>query len=121
LKGGINAEKHGCPAGIGSAGIVGGLFALCAQNWKTFVAIFRRKEKITTSTRRKIMGQIFNVTEITIGYHPSGYRIDKTASPLNRYTRRRIMEDGMWVECTPVCFDSMPPEGWVKSKKFDWN
>jgi hypothetical protein len=28
--------RVGCPVGAGSAGLVGGFFALCMQNWKTF-------------------------------------------------------------------------------------
>jgi hypothetical protein len=32
------------------------------------------------------MDQAFKATEITIGFHQDGYRIDKTASPMNRYT-----------------------------------
>lgn len=60
-------------------------------------------------------------SEIEIGYHPQGYRIDKTTSPLNRYTRWTVSTDGiLWTDPKPVCFDSMPLEGWLKVKKFEW-
>lgn len=29
----------------------------------------------------------FDATEIDVGFHPGGYRIDKTAAPMNRYTK----------------------------------
>jgi len=65
------------------------------------------------------MKQEFKVTEIDIGYHPDGFRIDKTASPLNRYTRWEIHDGGEWENPTPVCFDSLPAEGWIKVNGFD--
>ena len=33
----------GCPVGAGSAGLVGGFFALCMQNWKAFVKFMYSK------------------------------------------------------------------------------
>ena len=66
------------------------------------------------------MDQIFNVTEIEIGYHPDGYRIDKSASPMNRYTKWDISQDDHWGNPKPVCFDSLPVQGWIKKDKFDW-
>ena len=66
------------------------------------------------------MADAFRANEIETGYHPEGYRIDKTASPMNRYTRWRIAPDGEWCDPTPVCFDSLPQEGWLKAKAFDW-
>ncbi|MBN2375011.1 MAG: hypothetical protein JXD22_01320 [Sedimentisphaerales bacterium] len=65
------------------------------------------------------MDQIFNVTEIEIGYHPDGYRIDKTASPMNRYTKWGISQGDNWSNPEPVCFDSLPVPGWFKRDKFD--
>jgi len=59
--------------------------------------------------------------EIETGYHPQGYRIDKTTGPLNRYTRWTITPDGRWIDPKPVCFHSLPPDGWLKTDTFDWN
>lgn len=59
--------------------------------------------------------------EISVGYHPRGYRIDKTVSPMNRYTKWEINSDGKWMNPKPVCFDSMPEEGWVKVEEFNWS
>jgi hypothetical protein len=66
------------------------------------------------------MEQTFKATEITVGFHPDGYRIDKTASPMNRYTKWNIIE-GRWCDPKPVCFDSLPQSGWIAKDKFDWN
>ena len=60
------------------------------------------------------MQQTFQSHEIEIGYHPSGYKIDKTASPLERYTRYDIDENDNWYNCVPVRFDEMPSDGWIK-------
>jgi len=68
-----------------------------------------------------VIAQTFNVTEITVGYHPAGYRIDSTASPMNFYTKWEIAEDGRWTNPQPVCFDSLPQDGWRKSDGFEWN
>jgi len=67
------------------------------------------------------MEQTFEARDVDIGYHPQGYRIDKTASPMNRYTRWSIAPDGRWVDPEPVCFDSMPQEGWLKAERFSWD
>ena len=67
------------------------------------------------------MTETFEVTQITIGYHPQGYRIDKTASAMNRYTKWQIQPDGQWKEPTPVCFDSLTVDGWYKCEAFDWS
>ena len=66
------------------------------------------------------MEQTFEAREIDIGYHAEGYRIDRTASPMNRYTRWRITPDGGWMAPEPVCFDSMPQEGWLRAEGFSW-
>ena len=55
-----------------------------------------------------------------MGCHPDGYRIDKTALPMNRYTRWETMADGRCINPEPVCFDSLPQEGWVETESFDW-
>jgi hypothetical protein len=60
-------------------------------------------------------------TDIQIGYHPEGYRIDKTASPLNRYTQWDVLTAGKWVNPKPVCFHSLPRNGWHKINSFDWD
>jgi len=67
------------------------------------------------------MAETFNAQEIKIGYHPGGYRIDRTASAMNRYTKWRIQGDGHWESPVPVCFDSLPVEGWFKCGPFDWS
>ena len=67
------------------------------------------------------MADTFEANEIDTGYHPEGYRIDKTASPMNRYTRWRIAPGGGWADPEPVCFDSMPQDGWLEAEGFDWD
>lgn len=66
------------------------------------------------------MAQAFKANEIEIGYHPDGYRIDKTASPMNRYTKWDVSAEGRWSEPEPVCFDSLPQDGWLKIEGFNW-
>jgi hypothetical protein len=51
---------------------------------------------------------------IQIGFHAEGYRIDKTASPMDFYTKWQITPEGKWINPKPTCFDSMPQEGWYK-------
>jgi hypothetical protein len=63
----------------------------------------------------------FEATEINVGFHPDGYRIDKTASPMNRYTRWEVSPGSRWTNPVPVCFDALPPKGWIKKDKFDWD
>ena len=67
------------------------------------------------------MSETFKVNEIEIGYHPDGYRIDKTASAMNRYTKWEIAEGNRWCNPQPVSFDSLPEKGWIKKDKFDWH
>ncbi len=67
------------------------------------------------------MEQTFKATEINVGFHPAGYRIDKTASPMNRYTKWDILSGNHWCNPKPVCFDSLPQQGWFAKDKFDWN
>ena len=68
-----------------------------------------------------MMDRTFRATEIAVGFHPDGYRIDKTASPMNLYTKCQISDDGHWHSFKPVGFDVLPLEGWFKSEGFDWN
>lgn len=58
---------------------------------------------------------------ITIGSHPDGYRIDKTAAPMNRYTKWIFDADGNWTNPEPVCFHLLPQTGWQTETAFDWN
>ena len=64
---------------------------------------------------------MFKNEDINIGYHSDGYRIDKTASAMNRYTKWNISTDGKWDNPKPVCFHSLPETGWNKVDGFDWN
>lgn len=66
-----------------------------------------------------MMEQTFTPTEIEVGFHPDGYRIDKTATPMNRYTQWQILPDGRWCNPKPVCFDSLPKQGWFAKEKFE--
>ena len=65
------------------------------------------------------MDPVLDAKDVTVGFHPDGYRIDKTASAMNWYTKWEI-SDGKWSNAQPVCFDSMPGTGWVKTDKIDW-
>ncbi|MBN1435965.1 MAG: hypothetical protein JW936_02725 [Sedimentisphaerales bacterium] len=67
------------------------------------------------------MNQTFTAVEIQIGYHPDGFRIDKTAQPLNRYTKWTVTDQNQWNNPAPVCFDSLPADGWIKADRFDWD
>lgn len=60
------------------------------------------------------MNEIFSASKIRKGFHPDGYRIDKTASPMDYYTKWEITSDGEWVNPRATCFDSMPQDGWHK-------
>ncbi len=65
------------------------------------------------------MDSILNAEDVVIGFHPDGYRIDKTASAMTKYTKWEIDADNQWHNCKPVCFHSLPPSGWVAVDKFD--
>jgi len=67
------------------------------------------------------MEQTFKAIEISVGFHPDGYRIDKTASPMNRYTKWQILPGNQWCNPEPVCFDSLPQQGWFAKDRFDWD
>jgi hypothetical protein len=50
-----------------------------------------KKTRTSQQTERKgvanIMDKTFKVTDIQIGFHAEGYRIGKTASPMDFYTK----------------------------------
>lgn len=58
--------------------------------------------------------------EITVGYHPAGFRIDKICEPVNRYTKWKIDDSNQWKSFIPVCFHELPESGWIKVEKFNW-
>jgi hypothetical protein len=60
------------------------------------------------------MSKALKASEIHKGFHPDGYRIDKTGSPINFYTKWEITSQSKWINPKPVCFDSMPEEGWYE-------
>ena len=63
----------------------------------------------------------YSAEEVTTGYHPRGHRIDKTATPMNRYTQWKIDSAGKWMNAKPVCFHSLPEDGWITVDKFEWD
>lgn len=65
--------------------------------------------------------ETFKAEEVYIGFHADGYRIDKTASPMNRYTQWEIDADEEWKHPKPVCFHALPEDGWLKVEKFEWD
>ena len=67
------------------------------------------------------MNTTLNAIDITIGFHPDGYRIDKTAAPMNRYTQWEIRSDGCWQTPKAVSFHALPATGWRTVDGFDWN
>ena len=67
------------------------------------------------------MEQTLNAEQITVGFHPDGYRIDKTASAMNRYTKWQIVTVNKLCNPEPVCFDSLPQQGWFAKDRFDWD
>ena len=67
------------------------------------------------------MEQTYDTAEVDIGFHPDGYRIDKTASSVNWYTKWQILSGTLWCDPEPVRFDSLPKKGWVKINRLDWD
>jgi hypothetical protein len=67
------------------------------------------------------MEQTFDAREIRVGFHPDGFRIDKTASAMNRYTKWQTKLGDRWRNPKPVCFDSLPQQGWLAVDRFDWD
>ncbi|MGE4285206.1 MAG: hypothetical protein AB7F23_01170 [Phycisphaerae bacterium] len=67
------------------------------------------------------MDSIIDVENVQVGFHPDGYRIDRTASAMNRYTKWDIAPSNHWSNPRPVCFHSLPTSGWIAVDKFfDW-
>ena len=67
------------------------------------------------------MQSVLDANNVTVGFHPAGYRIDKTASAINRYTKWDVAQGNHWRNPKPVCFDSLPQAGWIAKDKFDWD
>ena len=67
------------------------------------------------------MDPVLDAKDVVVGFHPSGYRIDKTASPMNRYTKWDISAGNHWCNPKPVCFDCLPQNCWIAKDKFDWD
>lgn len=67
------------------------------------------------------MDQLFNATDIDVGFHPDGYRIDKCAAPMNRYTKWDILPGNHWCNPKAVCFDSLPRRDRIIKDIFDWD
>ena len=67
------------------------------------------------------MDSVLEAKDVTIGFHQDGYRIDKTAEPMNRYTKWQIIRGRGWCDPEPVCFDSLPQQGWIAKNRFDWD
>jgi len=67
------------------------------------------------------MEQTLSAEQVTFGFHPDGYRIDKTALSMNRYTKWQVQSGNRWRDPEPVCFDSLHQKGWFAKDKYDWN
>ena len=63
----------------------------------------------------------YRASEIERGFHYQGYRIDKTAPAMNKYTKWKVNINGRWTNPEPVCFDSLPESGWQKVDNFKWD
>lgn len=68
-----------------------------------------------------MMDSLLDAKDVVIGFHPDGYRIDKTGSPMNRYTKWDVLPNNRWLNPKPVCFDSLPQSGWMAVDKYDWD
>ena len=67
------------------------------------------------------MDPVLEAKDVTVGFHPDGYRIDKTATPMNQYTGWNIIFGKGWCNPKPVCFGSLPKQGWIATDRFDWD
>ena len=67
------------------------------------------------------MNPTLKANEITVGFHRDGYRIDKTAAPMDRYTQWKITDGKDWHRPQPVCFHSLPQDGWIVKDEFGRN
>lgn len=63
------------------------------------------------------MKKTYKARDIQKGYHSEGYRIDKTVSPLDFYTKWEITAEKKWINPQTVTFHSMPQDGWYKDKE----
>ena len=66
------------------------------------------------------MDSLLEAKDVIVGFHPDGYRIDKTTTPMNRYTKWQILSANHWRNPKAVCFGSLPQQGWIPKDKFDW-
>ena len=124
-RGSGNILLNGAAARLGQVGDKVIIISYCqvpAENAKDFkTTIVLVDESNEPKEQIKTMEQKFKVTEIEVGFHPDGFRIDKAASAMNRYTRWDISGKGQWEKPVSVCFDSLPEQGWFKTDKFDWD
>jgi len=74
----------------------------------------------TLEREETVLSSKLRAEEVVIGYHPEGYRIDKTAAPMNRYTRWMVNSGDNWSAPEPVCFHSLPADGWIACDGFEW-
>lgn len=93
--------QSGCPTGIGSAGLVGAVMALFTQRWNILMGRRKKRKPQHTCNEENDMtkqaeSMQYQAIEIDTGYHPLGFRIDKGADPLNRYTQWTIDKNGNW-------------------------
>ena len=65
------------------------------------------------------MDSMLRAKDVIVGFHLAGFRIDKTALPMNKYTKWDISQGNHWCNPKPVCFDSLPQNGWIAKDKFD--
>ena len=66
------------------------------------------------------MDQTLTLSQVDIGFHTDGYKIDKTTAPINHYTKWEI-QGCRWNNPKPIDFASLPKTGWIKADKFDWD
>ena len=67
------------------------------------------------------MDQTLDAKDVRVGFHPAGYMIDRTASAMNRYTKWQTKLGDRWRNPEPVCFASLPQQGWIAIDRFDWD
>ena len=67
------------------------------------------------------MEQTYFIEQIEVGFHPDGYRIDKTASPIGPYTKWEVRSDCQWCNPQAVHIEKLPLNGWIKRDKFVWD
>ena len=67
------------------------------------------------------MEQTYFITQIDVGFHPDGYRIDKNDSPIGPYTKWEVHPNGQWCKPQSVRIEDLPLNGWIKTDKFVWD